>query len=394
MILISLIVGVANAGDLECKSSNAGSDLATRILPANVSCKSLAADVTIDLSNGLLSQKYEVPSTPQVDGGSAGGIGQAAVQEGVVARPVSLANAQLVVAGTAKGATPLATVSLNPITLFHADPGGMGTRMTDISVTVPVALTTTDTDVDKIGYAAVRWRANAAALNDEKVMDELSAAGAIAFSESQELTASIAAALLLLGTKEEVDACVLALKASSDKNTIVGACGTAIAPNESAVSAMWEASDNVQAHVQYFGVVLEYEVGDLDQELTESSKFTGALALGGPIPGSISSEGWVEGRGSLGYSSGRETPESTPISALTFTAGVSKVALQGDQQPLDLSLGVEGEYDFSSPLSGSIVFGTSIPISSQTDAALAFVIPLDGDTPTLRVSGNFGIVQD
>lgn len=393
-MLIILMLGVANAGQSECANSNAGLALKAKNPGIPITCKFVAANANSDYSNGLLSAISDVPDVPQVDGGSAGGIGQAAVQEGMVARPVGVADAQLVVAGTAKGAIPLATVSLNPITTFQGDPNGKGARMTDVSVTVPIALTTGDTDIDKIGYAAVRWRVNGAALTDNKVMEELGAAGAIAFSESAKLTDSIAASLLRFTTKEEVDTCVSALSDSTKNDTIAEACGVSTDSLEPAISAMWAASDKVQARVQYFGVVVEYEVGDLDQEFTERSKFTGALALGGPIPGSISSDGWIEGRGSLGLSSEKETPDSTSVSALSFTAGVSKVALQGDQQPIDLSLGVEGEYDFSSPLSGSVVFGTSIPMNSQTDAALAFVVPFDGSTPTIRVSGNFGIVPD
>lgn len=396
-------------------ATNGCSLLATGLvgeLIAQTQARQAAVDRKLDVSN-LLPRAFQLPQS-QV----GSDVGSAAQGSAVTSTtPVELAGGNVSTIGTTQGTKALASVTLNPASLFGDTDGPLRdvigrSEVGDLTILVPAS---TVNDGSNLTYLGLRARINHSALGagSSRVKDADAHLAEVrdAFRKSLEQDAKISTeAATLLQTTSNVEGCALALydlmnDPLGDSDPVEAACG-GVPPSLSfdADAELDRAVARAVAEAQkaFFGTDVRYDWGDpalIGADSTTGHRLYGGLAFGRRLPYGNS--------GLLGLSLrvGGKYVDLTEINrTATAVEGGIDFAYQKNygKQQLQVNGGIEGSYTDGSvdeldaaAQTDYVTFraAVNVPLTSAYSLSINIAEPLAGSAEsTFSVKLNWNLL--
>lgn len=390
---------------------NAGcEDLAARVTGAVGGALFLRAAASRARDTALVVTPRKTQSSRGMEANSAGAPGQG---EAVAAtQPTAVASANLAATGTDKGAKTLATISINPITLFggasDAAAAARWSRFGDLSVLVPVSDASTAND--KLGYFGLRLRLNLTGLKaGDRLLRQVDTAFKATLEMRTDLQQQLTQAFGELGDSAAIAACADAVvKAKGGDRP--EACGgrVTLGFSEASYTRFREVLTRAreQADAKYFGLDLRFDTGDptlAGDSTKDVTALQAGLAFGRRSVGTdprAASFG-LQGRVGARYSQLRSNSDSVTWS-LDVALGFEASRLISETQAVRFTAALEGRYAGKSKTvaeshqTDNLVLrgGLQIPVMGSTSITVAGTAPLTGDvSPTLSVNFNWALLM-
>lgn len=385
-------------------------DLAARVTGQVGGAFFLRAAASRARDTALLVTPRKTQSTRGMEANSAGAPGQG---EAVAAtQPTAIASANLAATGTDNGAKTLATISLNPITLFggasDAAAAARWSRFGDLSVLVPISDASTSTD--KLGYFGLRLRLNLTGLKaGDRLLRQVDTAFKATLQMRADLLQQLTEAFEALGDSDAISACADAVvKAKGGDRPAECGGRVTLGFSETSYRAFREvlARAREQADAKYFGLDLRFDTGDptlAGDSTRDVTALQAGLAFGRRSVGSDprATAFGLQGRVGARYSQLRSQSDSVTWS-LDVAVGFEASRLVSETQAVRFTAALEGRYaGESKPVAeqhqtDNLVLrgGLQIPVMGGTSITVAGTAPLTGEvSPTLSVNFNWALLM-
>ena len=428
---------------------------AASILSTFVDDRHLAAVRVKDQPAKIISLQNQTTATllsqiQPANGATPGTQGTPAQTDAVPSiQPVSQTAAAAALAATRAGERVFASLAVNPVGMFTTstndpavqEPGTHATRLTDVSLVVPVnpaGSTAGNGGLGSFDYVGVRLRINATPLFKDalypvalkavrKAFNDALAAEASRSKTADELLASFdgsGCASSLLPRKPRHPACDRPIASSQDfEAQVEGAAGCAEAlaagvasqittacrrpidddPSRSAEAKLHGALATLrdQYDASYIGLDARYDYGDptfSGLAIARGSHLLAALAAGHRLltGGDVGSRhGFFGLKGRLGYQMTSLNDNADRASSLDFAGGI-EAGVINDLQVFKFSIGAEGRHTWRTPPTAAdtnfvdIKIAVDIPQSDGTRLGALLSLPANGDHgATLSLVGNW-----